>query len=116
MARAKRGVKSRRRHNRVLKLAKGYIQGRRRLFRQALETIERGWKYAFRDRRAHKRSMRNLWIARINAGARQEGISYSRLVFALKKAKIGIDRKILADLALHDGKAFAKIVAAAKSA
>jgi len=115
MPRAKRGFKSRRRHKKVLKLAKGYYGGRSRLFRTATEAVDRGLKYAYRDRRAKKRSFRRLWIARINAAARQHDISYSRLMNGLKTAGVDLDRKVLAQMAVTDPEAFGKVVETAKS-
>jgi large subunit ribosomal protein L20 len=116
MPRAKRGFKARRRRNRILKLAEGYYGTRHRLFRTATETVDRALAYAFRDRKVKKRDFRHLWIARINAGARMEGVSYSRLMGALKKANVNLDRKILADLALNDPPAFKAVVELAKKA
>ena len=116
MPRAKRGFKARRRRHRVLKFAEGYYGTRRRLFRTATETVDRALAYAFRDRKVKKRDFRHLWIARINAGARLEGISYSRLMGGLKKAKVNLDRKMLADLALNDPTAFKAVVELAKKA
>src|SRR5271155_2465044 len=110
MPRAKRGFKARRRRNRVLKLAKGYYSARSRLFAYAKEVVMKAQVYAYAHRKLRKRDFRRLWIARINAGARQNGTSYSRLMHALKKADVAIDRKILADLAVADAKAFGEIV------
>ena len=109
MARAKTGTKRRQRHNRWLKLAKGGRGGRKR-FRQAKQTAIRGMVYAYRDRRNKKRSFRQLWIARISAAVRALGKNYSTLMAALKKANIEIDRKVLADIAVHDPKGFEAIV------
>jgi large subunit ribosomal protein L20 len=114
MPRAKRGFKNRRRHKRVLKMAEGYYGSRHKLFRAATETVDRALAFAFRDRKRKKRDFRHLWIVRINAGARLEGISYSRLMGALKKAKIALDRKVLADLALCDPVAFKSVVEQAR--
>jgi large subunit ribosomal protein L20 len=116
MPRAKRGFKGRRRHNKILKAAKGYVEGRRRLFRMALETVHRGWRYETRDRRRKKRDFRALWIVRINAAARECGVSYSKLVSWLKGAEVELDRKVLADLAVRDFGAFRKVVEAVKPA
>lgn len=116
MPRAKRGFKARRRRNRILKFAEGYMGTRNRLFRTATETVDRALAFAFRDRKRKKRDFRHLWIARINAGARLEGISYSRLMGGLKKANVNLDRKVLADLALTDPAAFKAVVALAKKA
>jgi len=110
MPRAKRGFKARRRRNRVLKLAKGYYGARSRLFAYAKEVVMKAQVYAYAHRKLRKRDFRRLWIARINAGARQNGTSYSRLMHALKKADVAIDRKILADLAVSDAAAFGQIV------
>ena len=109
MARAKTGTKRRQRHNRWLKLAKG-VRGGRKRFRQAKQTVIRGLVYAYRDRRNKKRSFRQLWIARISAAIRALGKNYSTLMAALKKANIDIDRKFLADIAVHDPKGFEAIV------
>jgi len=115
MPRVKRGFKARRRRNKVLKLAKGYRGARSKLFRSATEAVDRALSYAFRDRRVRKRDFRALWIARINAAARDNGLSYSRLIHGMKQAEIGIDRKILAQLAVTDPAGFGSIVAKAKS-
>jgi large subunit ribosomal protein L20 len=116
MPRAKRGFKGRRRHNKIMKAAKGFVEGRRRLYRQALETVRRAWRYETRDRRARKRDFRSLWIVRINAASRACGVSYSRLMGWLKSAEVELDRKILADLAVRDFDGFKKIVEAVKPA
>jgi len=116
MPRATNNVASRRRRKRVLKQSKGYYSGRRKLFQNAKETVKKGLTYAFRDRRRKKRLFRSLWITRINAAARAHDISYNRLISGLNKAKISIDRKIMAELAVNDATAFAEIVKAAKSA
>ncbi|HBA89097.1 MAG TPA: 50S ribosomal protein L20 [Geobacter sp.] len=113
MPRVKRGFKARHRRNKVLKLAKGYRGARSKLFRSATEAVDRALNYAFRDRRVKKRDFRALWITRINAAARINGISYSKLIHGLKVAKVEIDRKVMADLAVSDPKGFAAIVAAA---
>ena len=115
MPRVKGGFKTRRRRNRVLKLAKGYRGARGKLFRSATEAVDRALNYAFRDRRVKKRDFRALWIARINAAARENGMSYSRLIHGLKKADIALDRKILAQLAVVDPQGFAQIVETAKA-
>jgi len=115
MPRAKRGFKARRRRNKVLKLAKGFRGARGKLFRSATEAVDRALNYAFRDRRVKKRDFRALWIARINAASRDNGLSYSRLVFGLKKAEIGLDRKILAQLAVVDPAGFSAVVEKAKA-
>jgi large subunit ribosomal protein L20 len=114
MPRAKRGFKARRRRKRILKLAKGYTGGRRRQYRQARETVERGLVYAYRDRRNKKRDFRRLWTVRINAAARLNGLSYSRLMYGLSQAGVEIDRKILAALAMRDPQAFAAVTDMAK--
>ncbi|WP_017430438.1 50S ribosomal protein L20 [Vreelandella jeotgali] len=116
MTRVKRGVVARRRHKKVLKQAKGYYGARSRVFRVAKQAVIKAGQYAYRDRRNRKRQFRALWIQRINAGARQNGLSYSRFVGGLKKAGIEIDRKVLADLAVHEKEAFAAIVEKAKAA
>ena len=116
MARVKRGVPAHRRHKRILERAKGFRLSKKLLFRPANEAVLHALAYAFRDRRARKRDFRRLWIARINAAARQNGTTYSRLMYSLKRANIGLDRKILADLAVFDGNAFAEIVKTSASA
>lgn len=115
MPRVKGGPKTRQRRKKVLKLAKGYRGGRSRLYRTAVDAVHRALAYAYRDRKNRKRDFRRLWIARINAAARLQGISYSRLMDALKKAHIELDRKILADLAVNDPGAFSKIAELAKT-
>jgi len=116
MPRVKRGFKARRRKKKVMKLAKGNVGGRRKLYRQARETVERGLTYAYRDRKVRKRDFRSLWIVRINAAVRGLGLSYSRFVQGLKKAGIEMDRKVLADLAVSEPQAFGAIAEKAKSA
>ena len=116
MARVKRGVTARRRHKKVLKLAKGYYGARSRVYRVAKQAVIKAGQYAYRDRRVKKREFRALWITRINAGSRALGISYSQLLAGLKKANIGVDRKVLADLAVRDKAAFEAIVSKAKAA
>ena len=115
MPRVKRGVVSRRRRNRILREAKGYYGARSRLFRTAREAVEKGWKYAYRDRKQRKRQMRSLWIARINAAAREHELSYSRFMFGLKQAGVEIDRKVLAELAIRDPQAFGVLAEMAKA-
>ncbi len=115
MARVKRGVVARRRHKKVLEQAKGYYGARSRVFRVAKQAVTRAAQYAYRDRRTRKRVFRSLWITRINAQARECGISYSQLVAGLRKANIEIDRRVLADLAVHDKPAFAAIADQAKA-
>jgi large subunit ribosomal protein L20 len=116
MPRVKRGVAARRRKNRILKEAKGYRGGRGNLLKSAREAVHRGWAYAYRDRKQRKREFRALWIARINAAAREHDLSYSRLIHGLKQAGVEVDRKILAELAVEDPKAFGELAALAKSA
>ena len=116
MPRAKRGFKARRRHNRILKLAKGYRGAHGRLYRSAVEAVERGLVYAYRDRRQKKRHFRRLWIVRINAATRQHGMAYSQFISGLKKAGIELDRRVLADLASADPTAFGEVVSAARAA
>ena len=115
MPRAKGGPKTRRRHKKTMKLAKGYVGGRRKTYRQARETVERGLTYAYRDRKQRKRDLRSLWIIRINAAARANGLSYSRLVAGLKAAGVEVDRKIIAALALDDPQAFAEVAGLARA-
>jgi large subunit ribosomal protein L20 len=114
MARVKSGPYGYRRHKKVLKYTKGQRGSKHLLFRRANEAMLKSMWYAFRDRRVRKRDMRKLWIARINAAARLNGITYSRLIDALKKANIGLNRKMLADMAIRDPQAFAAVVAQAK--
>ncbi len=116
MARVKRGVVARRRHKKILKQAKGYYGARSRVFRIAKQAVIKAHQYAYRDRRNRKRAFRALWISRINAGARANGLSYSRLIAGLKKAQVEIDRKVLADLAMNEQQAFAAVVEKAKAA
>lgn len=116
MPRVKRGVTARRRHKKILKQAKGYYGARSRVFRVAKQAVIKAGQYAYRDRRQRKRQFRALWIARINAAARINGLSYSRLIDGLKKAAVEIDRKVLADLAVHEKAVFAAIVEKAKLA
>jgi large subunit ribosomal protein L20 len=111
--RIKRGFKARRRRNKVLKLAKGFRAGRGKLFRTAADSVDKALNYAYRDRRQRKRDFRRLWIVRINAGARMNDLSYSKLVNGLKKASVTLDRKVLAELALSDPAGFSKIAALA---
>lgn len=116
MPRVKRGTKARHRRKKVMKLAKGNVGGRRKLYRQARETVERGLTYAYRDRKVRKRDFRALWIVRINAAVRAAGLSYSRFIQGLKKAGIEMDRKVLAELAVSDAQAFGAIADKAKAA
>ncbi len=115
MPRARSSPATRRRRKRVLKQAKGFVGGRHRLFKTAKETVARSLQYAYRDRRRRKRDFRRLWIIRINAAARQNGMSYSQFIHGLNEAGIEIDRKILADLAVRDTEAFTELVEAARS-
>ena len=110
MSRVRRGSKGSRRRKKIMKLARGYRASRSRLFRTALEAVHRGWSYAYRDRRNRKRVFRRLWIIRINAAARALGTSYSTLMHDLKRADVALDRKVLADIALHDPQGFTRIV------
>lgn len=112
--RVKTGVVRRRRHKKILKLARGFYSGRRKHFRKAKEQLERSMYYAFRDRKQKKRDFRSLWIVRINAACRINDISYSKFMHGLKLANIDLDRKILADMAMNDPVAFAKIVETTK--
>ena len=116
MPRVKRGVVAHRRHKKVLKQAKGYYGARSRIFRVAKQAVTKAGQYAYRDRRQRKRQFRSLWITRINAQSRANGLSYSRFINGLKKAGIGLDRRVLADLAVHDKSAFTAIVEQAKAA
>ncbi len=116
MPRVKTGVVRRRRHKKVLKLARGFYSGRRKHFRKAKEQLERSLVYAFRDRKQKKREFRKLWIIRINAACRLNGMSYSVFMNGLKRANIELDRKILADMAMNDAKAFSALTNQAKAA
>jgi large subunit ribosomal protein L20 len=116
MPRVTRGFKARRRRNKVLKLAKGFRGGRSRLYKTATEAVDRALVYAYRDRRTKKRDFRRLWITRINAGARMNEMSYSKLMGGLKKADVDLDRKVLANMAILDAPAFSKVVQLAKEA
>lgn len=116
MPRVKRGVTARARHKKILAQAKGFREARSRVFRVAKQAVTRAGQYAYRDRRLKKRDFRALWIVRINAEARNCGLTYSRLIAGLKKAEIEIDRKVLADIAVFDKLAFATIAAKAKAA
>lgn len=115
MARVKRGVVAKSRHKKVLKKAKGYYGARRKVFRVANQAVTKAGQYAYRDRRQRKRQFRALWITRINAAARVYGMSYSRLINGLSKAGVEIDRKVLADVAVHDIEGFGAIVEQAKA-
>ena len=116
MARIKRGVTAKARHKKVLKQAKGYQGARSRVFRVAKQAVTKAGQYAYRDRRQRKRQFRSLWITRINAGAREHGLSYSRLIAGLKQGGIELDRKILAELAVNDKEAFAAVAVRARNA
>ena len=116
MPRVTRGVVARKRHKKILKKAKGYYGARSRIFRVAKQAVTKAGQYAYRDRRQRKRQFRSLWITRINAQSRENGLSYSDLINGLKKAQIELDRRILADLAVHDKPAFAAVVGQAKAA
>jgi large subunit ribosomal protein L20 len=115
MSRVKRGVTARARHKKVLDLAKGFRGRRKNVYRIAKQAVMKAGQYAYRDRRAKKREFRTLWIARINAAARELGVTYSVFMNGLKKAAIAVDRKVLADIAVHDSAAFAKIVEQVKA-
>jgi len=115
MARVKRGVQARARHKKVLDEAKGYYGARRKVYRVAKQAVIKAGQYAYRDRRQRKRQFRSLWIVRINAAARQFGMSYSRLIDGLNKAEVEVDRKVLADLAVHDLAAFGVLAEKAKA-
>jgi large subunit ribosomal protein L20 len=116
MPRVKRGVTTNARHKKILKKAKGYYGARSKLFKTAKQAVTKAGQYAYRDRRQRKRQFRALWIARINAAARLHALSYSRFINGLKKAEIEIDRKVLADIAVHDPDAFGVIAGQAKAA
>jgi large subunit ribosomal protein L20 len=116
VARVKRGVTAHARHKKILGLAKGYRGRAKNAFRVAIEKVEKGLRYAYRDRRAKKRNFRSLWIQRINAGARAEGLTYSQFMNGVKRAGLTIDRKVLADLAAREPEAFKVIVAEAQAA
>jgi large subunit ribosomal protein L20 len=115
MPRVKRGVAAHRRHRRILREASGYRGARSRLLKTAREAVEKGWKYAYRDRKQRKRQFRVLWITRINAAAREHGLSYSRFMSGLKRAGVEVDRKLLAELAVSDPKAFGELAELAKN-
>ena len=116
MPRVKRGVTARARHKKVLKQAKGYYGARSRIFRVAKQAVTKAGQYAYRDRKVKKRTFRQLWFARINAQARAEGMTYSQFIAGLKKANIELDRRVLADLAIHDKAAFTQLVDKSKAA
>jgi large subunit ribosomal protein L20 len=116
MPRASSSTTTRRRRKKVLRQAKGYFGGRRKFYKNAKETVHRALQYAYRDRRQRKRQMRSLWIVRINAASRSHGLTYHHLIEGLKDAGVSVDRKILADLAVHDPEAFGELVAKAREA
>lgn len=116
MPRVKRGFKARRRRNKVLKQAKGFVGGRSRIYRTATESVDRAMSFSYRDRRVKKREFRKLWIVRINAAAREHGLSYSRFIDGLNKAGVALDRKVLADMAVNDPAGFAAVARLAKQA
>ncbi len=116
MARSKAGPNLRRRHNKMMKLTKGQRGARHRLWKKSSEAVLHSLYYSYRDRRARAGQFRQLWIARINAAARQNGLSYSRFIAGLKKAGVAIDRKVLADIAVRDASSFAQLVKVAKAA
>ena len=116
MARVKRGVIAKARHKKILRQARGYYGARSRTFKVAKQAVIKAGQYAYRDRRQRKRQFRALWVTRINAAARLHGLSYSRLINGLKRADIEVDRKVLADIAVHDPEAFGAIAVAAKQA
>jgi large subunit ribosomal protein L20 len=113
MPRVKKSVSARKKRKKILKLAKGYFGARSRLYRTAMEAVNRAMKYAYRDRKIRKRDFRKLWIVRINAAARMNNVSYSRLINGMKRAGVKIDRKILADLAVNDPQGFSEVVSIA---
>jgi len=114
MARVKRGGTARRRRGKVFKEAKGYYGARSTTFRKAHETVMRAWAFAYRDRRVKKRTMRRLWVVRINAAAREQGLSYSRFISGLSRAGVQVDRKVLADMAVHDPAGFGQLAGIAR--
>ena len=114
--RVKGGTRLRRRHKKILRTTKGYQDGRRRLWRTANQAALKAGRYQYRDRRTRKRDMRRLWITRINAAARERGLSYSRFMYGLKTAGVEVDRKMLAEMAVNDGRAFAQLVDVARQA
>jgi large subunit ribosomal protein L20 len=116
MPRVKRGVQAHAKHKKVLKQAKGYYGARRKIYRVAKQAVIKAGQYAYRDRRVKKRQFRSLWIQRINAAARLNGLSYSRMINGLNKAGVAIDRKMLADIAVHDAPAFSQLAEKAKAA
>ncbi|MFV8756108.1 50S ribosomal protein L20 [Nannocystaceae bacterium ST9] len=116
MPRAKRGFKARRRRNRILKAARGFREGRRRMYHRAVEAVRHAWMHAYAGRKQKKRTMRRLWVVRLNAAVRPHGLSYSRFIDACHKAGIALDRKVLSDLAIHDPEGFTRVVETARAA
>lgn len=116
MSRVKGALRTRARHKKILKLAKGYFGGKSKLFRIANQAVMKSLSYAYRDRKAKKRDFRQLWIARINAAARTNGLSYSKFMSGLKKAGISLNRKVLSDMAINDAAGFAQLVNSVKEA
>ncbi len=116
MPRSKGGTVARKAHKKVIKKAKGYFSRRKNIFRVAVQAVEKAEQYGYRDRRNKKRNFRALWIQRINAATREQGLTYGRFIFGLAKAGIEVDRKVLADLAVHDAPAFTALVEKAKAA
>ena len=116
MPRVKRGPRARRRRKKILKAARGFVGGRSAQYKQAKQTLHRAWAYAYRDRKQRKRDFRRLWIARINAAARTNDFTYSKLMGGLNKANIALDRKVLAEMAIFDPAGFTKVVEAARKA
>lgn len=116
MPRAKRGFKARRRRNRIRKAARGYREGRRTMYKRAVEAVHHAWMHAYSGRKQKKRTMRRLWIVRINAAARQNGMTYSKMMDGCRRAEVGLDRKVLAELAVSDPAGFTKVVETARAA
>jgi large subunit ribosomal protein L20 len=116
MPRAKRGFKARRRRNRILKAASGFREGRRRMYHRAVEAVRHAWMHAYAGRKQKKRTMRRLWVVRLNAAVRPHGLSYSRFIDGCHKAGIALDRKVLSDLAIHDPEGFTRVVETARAA
>jgi large subunit ribosomal protein L20 len=116
MARVKRGVTAHKRHKKIIKMAKGHRGARSRCFRTAIQSVEKSLQYAYRDRRTNKRNFRSLWIQRINAGAREHGLTYSQMMNGLTKAGIEVDRKVMSELAINEPAAFKSLVEKAKKA
>jgi large subunit ribosomal protein L20 len=116
MPRVKRGYKAKKRRNRVFKEAKGFVGRRKNIYRRAVEAVHRSRQAAYRDRKRKKRDFRRLWIVRINAASRENGLSYNNFIYGLKKADVALDRKVLADMAVEDPKAFTEVVQVVKAA